>query len=126
MFITLFLAFSASVLYISASLVMKHWYELPLWQAAASGIVLLTLAAVAETAVLQRARFAEVIILIIVIEIAASALISRHILGEQFSVRELGGLALLLLGASLLLWHPTADVPRQSDLAHGRFDRPWL
>lgn len=126
MFVTLFLAFSASAFYISASLVMKHWYDLPLWQAVSGGLFLLGLASVAEIAVLQRARFAEVVVLIIVMEITAAVLISRHVLGEQFAPRELAGIMLLLIGAVLLLWHPESIDPHPGDMADSRFDRPWL
>jgi hypothetical protein len=106
MLATLFWAFLASLSYIGATLVMKHWADLPLWAGGSGALLLLVLGCAAEVVVLQRARFAEVVILIISLEVVMALALSRHLLGESYGTRELLGILLLGVGAGLLLWQP--------------------
>lgn len=108
MLATLFLAFLASVSYIGATLVMKHWADLPLWAGVSGAVLLLIMGCAAEILVLQRARFAEVVILIISLEVVMALALSRHFLGEDYGGRDLLGILLLGIGAAVLLWQPEA------------------
>ena len=106
MLATLALAFLASISYIGATLVMKHWADLPLWAGGSGAVFLLVMGCAAEIVVLQRARFAEVVVLIISLEVVMALALSRHLLGEHYGGRDLLGILLLGIGAALLLWQP--------------------
>lgn len=106
MLATLALAFLASISYIGATLVMKHWADLPLWAGVSGAVFLLVMGCAAEIVVLQRARFAEVVVLIISLEVVMALALSRHLLGEHYGGRDLLGILLLGIGAALLLWQP--------------------
>lgn len=108
MALTLILALAASAFYLSATVVLKHWATLPLSVSVLGILVFLVLACAAEIAVLQRARFAEVVVLIISLEVAMALLLSRHYFGESYGVRDFFGIAFLVLGAGLLVWEPAA------------------
>lgn len=105
-FATFFLAFSASFFYLGASLILKQWATMPVWLAVSGVGLCLALASLAEIAVLQRARFAEVVILIITLEIGMAVLLARLLFSEGYGLRDLAGGLLLLGGAALLLWGP--------------------
>lgn len=106
MLATLALAFLASIGYIGATLVMKHWADLPLWAGVSGAVFLLVMGCAAEIVVLQRARFAEVVVLIISLEVVMALALSRHLLGEHYGGRDLLGILLLGIGTALLLWQP--------------------
>lgn len=106
MFTTLFWAFLASLSHLGATFEMKHWAGLPLWAGVSGAVLLLALGCAAEIVVLQRARFAEVVILIISLEVIMALALSRHFLGESYGGRDLLGILLLGIGAGLLLWQP--------------------
>lgn len=104
--VTLSLAVSASAFYVGASFILKQWSVLPLWLGVVGLVTCLVLACLAEIAVLQRARFAEVVVLIIALEVGMAVALSQLLLGEGFGLRDAAGILLLLVGASLLLWQP--------------------
>ena len=112
---TFFLAFSASFFYLAASLILKQWATMPVWLAVAGVGLCLALASLAEIAVLQRARFAEVVILIITLEIGMAVLLARLLFSEAYGLRDLAGGLRLLGGAALLLWAPPQETPPEAD-----------
>jgi drug/metabolite transporter (DMT)-like permease len=105
-FITLALAFSASFFYVGAAVFLKQWPSLPPLVAVAGILGCLALACLAELHVFRRAGFAEVVILIITLEVGMAVLLSRLAFGEVFTLRDGFGMALLVMGAAVLLWHP--------------------
>lgn len=107
--LTMSLAFIASVFYVGAAVFLKQWSNFPPVVAVLGIGVCLTLACLAEIIVLQRARFAEVVILIITFEVGVAVVLSHLAFGETFSLRDLTGIALLAIGAGVLLWQPTKE-----------------
>lgn len=107
--LTMSLAFIASVFYVGAAVFLKQWSNFPPVVAVLGIGVCLTLACLAEIIVLQRARFAEVVILIITFEVGVAVVLSHLAFGEAFSLRDLTGIALLAIGAGVLLWQPTKE-----------------
>jgi drug/metabolite transporter (DMT)-like permease len=110
--LTLALAFLASFFYVGAAVFLKQWSSLPPLVAVAGILGCLGLACLAELLVFRRAGFAEVVILIITLEVGMSVLLSRLAFGEAFTMRDGLGMVLLVLGAAVLLWHPE----KQADL----------
>ncbi|MCF8487433.1 MAG: hypothetical protein K9G71_19750 [Rhodobacteraceae bacterium] len=107
--VTMSLAFIASIFYVGAALFLKQWSSFPPVLAVLGITVCLALACVAEILVLQRARFAEVVILIITLEVGVAVVLSHFAFGEAYSLRDLTGIALLAIGAGVLLWQPTKE-----------------
>ena len=105
--VTMALAFTASFFYIGATLFLKQWSNLSPAVAIFGIMICLGLACLSEMMVLQRARFAEVVILIITLEVGLAVVLSRLAFGESFGLRDLCGMAFLVIGAGLLLWQPT-------------------
>ena len=115
MLYTLFLAFLASVFYIGAALFLKHWFSLPLWLAFLGALTCFLLASMAEVTVLQRARFTEVVVLIISLEVVFALMLSRYLLGESYGLRDMAALALLGAGVALLLYQPDTQPPEEGN-----------
>ncbi|MDZ4093735.1 MAG: hypothetical protein U1D35_02350 [Paracoccaceae bacterium] len=103
-FITFFMAFLTAGFYVLAQVILKHWSDLPFWLAASAALASLGLACLVETEVLRRARFGEVVVLIITFEVAMAFVLSRLAFGEAYGLRDGFGFGLLLLGLGLLLW----------------------
>lgn len=107
MLLTVFLAASASFFYVLATVVLKNWGSIPVIVSLGCILIFLALACAAEIAVLQRARFAEVVVLIISLEVAMALVLSRHYFAESYALRDVLGMCLLMIGAGLLIWEPT-------------------
>lgn len=105
--LTMALAFCASFFYIGAAVFLKQWSSFSPLVAVSGILICLGLACLAEMLVLQRARFAEVVILIITLEVALAVVLSRFAFDEGFGLRDGLGMAFLVIGAGILLWQPT-------------------
>lgn len=101
--VTVFLAFLAAVFYLAAAVILKQWSQLPLWLAASGALVTLGLACAVEYEVLRRARFADVIVLIIAAEVAMAALLSQMAFGDGLRLRDGLGLVVIVVGVVILL-----------------------
>lgn len=105
-FMTLALAFLASFFYVGASVFLKQWSSLSPVVATLGILGCLGLACLAELHVFRRAGFAEVVVLVITLEVGMAVLLSRLAFGEVFTLRDGLGMVLLVMGAAVLLWHP--------------------
>lgn len=123
LFLTLALAFAASFFYVGAAVFLKQWSSLPPLLAIAGILGCLGLACLAELHVFRRAGFAEVVILIITLEVGMAVLLSRLAFGEAFTMRDGLGMALLVLGAGVLLWHPEKQVGLETSLSKSGYSR---
>lgn len=103
MVFTLGLALMAAASYLGAALVLKQWSVLPVWIATALVAMCLAAACVFELMALQRARFAEVVVLIIALEVGFALVVSHRMFSEAYGMRELLGLGLLVMGVFVLL-----------------------
>lgn len=113
---TLVLAFFASFFYVGAAVFLKQWSNLSPVVAIAGILGCLGLACLAELHVFRRAGFAEVVVLIITLEVGMSVLLSRLAFGEVFTLRDGVGMVLLVAGAAVLLWHPEKQVGLETAL----------
>jgi uncharacterized membrane protein len=121
---TLALAFCASFFYVGASIFLKQWASLPPLIAVVGILGCLGMACLAELHVFRRAGFAEVVVLVITLEVAMAVLLSRFAYGETLTLRDGLGMALLVLGAGVLLWHPEKDVALETVLPDPAQVRP--
>lgn len=101
---TLFLALLAALFYVAAALILKTWAVLPVWLALAGIMAAFSGACVVEMEVLRRARFADVVVLIIAFEVVIAVMLSRPLLGEIYTGRDLVGLVVVVSGLAILLW----------------------
>ncbi len=112
LFVTLALVTFASLFYVGAAVFLKQWSTLSPVLAVAGILACLGLACLAELLAFRRAGFAEVVILIITLEVGLAVVLSRFAFGEVFTLRDGAGMVLMVLGAGVLLWHPE----KQADL----------
>lgn len=123
-FLTLALAFCASLFYVAAAVFLKQWSSLPPVVAVAGILGCLGLACLAELHIFRRAGFAEVVVLIITLEVGMAVLLSRLAFGEVFTLRDGFGMVLLVVGAAVLLWHPEKQVGLETALPKVGVSRP--
>jgi drug/metabolite transporter (DMT)-like permease len=114
-FVTFLLSFLVSLASLGASVVLKNWHVMPLWGAVLATVALLGLASLAEIEVLRRARFAEVILLIIALEIAIAFVLSVALMGESYLPRQALGMGVILIGMGLVLSAPSARDAAEPD-----------
>lgn len=93
----------AALFYLAAALFLKGWGQIPVWVTLAGVVVTLIIASALEMEALRRARFAEVVLLIICTEVTLALILSQFLFRDGFSAVELCGLALMLAGVALLL-----------------------
>lgn len=102
--LTLMLAAIAAMFYVGATYVLKIWNQLPPAVAMFSALALLSLACLAELEVLRRARFGDVVVLVIAFEVTLALVVSHLVLSEVYTGRDLVGLAVIALGLGILTW----------------------
>lgn len=104
---TLSLALGTAVLYMAATVILKLWGTFPAGAAAIAILVALGMGCAFEAEALRRARLAEVVILILAFEVGIAAVLAHFAFGESYSLREVAGLGVIVLGVGLLATAPT-------------------
>ncbi len=104
--ITLLLASGAAFFYMAASWIMKAWGGSTYLVLIPAVILTLSAAAWFEIEVLRTTRLGHVIILILAIEFLMTFLVAVWFLGEQYTMRELAGAAIILFGIAMLCMTP--------------------
>ncbi|RID91451.1 hypothetical protein D2N39_12150 [Gemmobacter lutimaris] len=107
---TVAIAALAALFYLAAALLLKGWGQIPVWVTVSGVVLTLVIASLLEMEALRRARFAEVVLLIICTEVTLALALSRFLFHDGFSALELCGIAMMLAGIVLLLTGAAAPV----------------
>jgi drug/metabolite transporter (DMT)-like permease len=100
---TAFLAGFAALFYLAGAVVLKNWSHLPPVIAVLAVVLALGVASVLEIEAMRRARFGDVVVLIIAVEVALACLLSRYAFAETYTWRDVAGGAAVLAGVILLV-----------------------
>lgn len=117
---TVAIAALAALFYLAAALLLKSWGQIPVWVTVSGVVLMLVIASLLEMEALRRARFAEVVLLIICTEITLALVLSRFLFHDAFSALELCAIAVMLAGVVLLLTGAAAPVHSNDAKAKGK------
>lgn len=104
--ITILLASGAAFFYMSASWIMKAWGGSTYLVLIPAVLVTLSAGAWFETEVLRTSRLGHIIILVLAIEFLMTFLVAVWFLGEQYTIREMTGAAVVIVGIAMLCMTP--------------------
>jgi drug/metabolite transporter (DMT)-like permease len=109
-FLTILFASGATFFYMSASWIMKAWGASPYLVLVPA--VMLTLAAGAwfETEIFRSSRLGHIIVLVLALEFLMTFFVAIAVLGEEYSLREIGGALVVFAGIALLSLSPTSHM----------------
>lgn len=101
---TLLLATGAATFFVGANWIMKEYAYAALPLVIPAAAMALACGAAMELEILKSNRLGQTVILIFVFEIAVTFAMSIMMFGEQYSFREIIGLAVIALGMVILCW----------------------
>lgn len=104
--ITILLASGAAFFYMAASWIMKAWGGSTYLVLIPAVLMTLSAGAWFETEVLRTSRLGHIIILVLAIEFLMTFLVAIWILGEQYTMREMTGAAIVIVGIAMLCMTP--------------------
>ncbi len=104
--ITILFASGAAFFYMAASWIMKAWGGSPYLVLIPAVLLTLSFGAWFETEVLRTTRLGHVIILVLAIEFLMTFVVAVGVLGEQYTLREVGGAIIILAGIAMLCLAP--------------------
>ena len=110
---TLGLAFAIAVLYVVTTYMMKVSTELPVWVFAPVLAATLIAAIVLEIHVLKTQRMGSIFVLILSLEVILTMVCAYWVLGENYSLREMAGLAIIVAGIAVAWWPEDVPAPHR-------------
>ena len=91
----------SALAYTAAMIAMKSWAKLPeLWVGAAI-VLFMVLAVAMEIVILRTQRLGMIYVSILAVEVVLIALVTTLVFKESYSMREVAGCGLVILGAGL-------------------------
>lgn len=105
------LAFVIAGLYVATTYMMKVFTDMPVWIFAPVLAGILIAAIVLEIHILKTERMGSIFVLILSLEVILTMMCAYWVLGENYSLREMAGLAIIVAGIAVVWWPKAPSVP---------------